>query len=500
METEMLVVSRSELDQLMRDLIAQSTEETAQHNHRNLESIAASTDAFYLLFAGTIVFFMQAGFALLEAGSLRQRNVQNILFKNLLDPCFGALAFWSFGYGFAYGTYKQYGTNTFIGGQYFFLDTFSDASTASDFETEDSYHSFFFQFAFAATTATIVSGAVAERCKIEAYIMYSIYICMFVYPVVVHWVWSSEGFLSAFSSKPMNDIGCVDFAGSGVVHMCGAVAAFCGTYVLKPRAGRWLENGEENPEFIAHNPVLFVLGTMILWFGWYGFNPGSTLGITASGYAHVAMKTATTTTLSAAASGITSCLLAKFKTKVWDLGETCNGVLSGLVGITAACSVVETWAAVLIGFISALVYASGKYLLRKMRIDDPVNVIPVHGFCGAWGVIAVGLFASRKMMKTTYGLSEAGLFYSGDVKMLGLQLLEVVVIFMWTMGTSMPFFMLLDKLNVFRVSQDDEEIGLDRSEHGSRLNLNELHAKTTLVKSAAAVHPTEGLKIVEAIE
>ena len=478
-ESGMFLLSKEELHQMMQQVAAQSAEETAAlYSHRSLDSIAASTDAFYLLFAGTIVFFMQAGFATLEAGSLREINVQNILFKNLLDPCFGALAFWSFGYGFAYGPPSSSigaDANTFLGGKFFFLDTFSD-SDSTDFDTEDSYHSFFFQFAFAATAITIVSGAVAERCKLEAYFTYSFFICLIIYPAIVHWVWSANGFLSAFNANPIADIGCIDFAGSGVVHMCGAVAGFCGTLVLKPRTNRWLENGELNEEMIGHNPALYVLGTMILWFGWYGFNPGSTLGITASGYAHIASKSATTTTLSAATAGITNAVMHKKFSGKWLLSETCNGVLAGLVGITAGCSVVETWASVIIGFISAFVYTFGDWILKKYRIDDPVNVIPVHGFCGAWAVIAVGLFASRKMMQTTYGLNEAGLLYSGEFKMLGLQLLEVIVVAAWTAGTSLPLFILLDKLNYLRITDAVEEGGLDIHEHirESKENLVEL--------------------------
>ena len=477
---EMMLISKEELHQMMQEFVDQSAKETALH--RNLDGIAASTDAFYLLFAGTIVFFMQAGFALLEAGNLRIKNVQNILFKNILDPCFGAIGFWAFGYGLAYGPIQSgvgADTNTFIGGQYFFLDTFSSDTT--DFETDDSYHSWFFQFAFAATTATVVSGAVAERCKIEAYLAYSSYICMFVYPVVVHLVWSSNGYLSAFNADPMEGIGAVDFAGSGVVHMCGGVAALCASYVLGPRANRWLENGELNEDMTGHNPVLYVLGTMILWFGWYGFNPGSTLGITASGYAFIASKTATTTTLSAAFGGVSSALFHKFKTGKWLLSETCNGVLAGLVGITAGCSTVETWASSLIGIISVFVYAFGDWILKKLHIDDPVNVIPVHGFCGAWGVFAVGLFASRTMVETVYGPSEAGLFYSGEFKMLGIQILEILVIFIWTAATTLPFFFVLKKFNLFRIPDEIQEEGIDAYEHikVSHSNLNVVIAPST---------------------
>lgn len=272
--------------------------------------------------------------------------------------------------------------------------------------------------------------------------------------------------MSAFNSeKTMLDIGVVDFAGSGVVHLCGAVAALCGAAVLGPRHNLYLANGKRNHALDGHSPVLVVLGTIILWFGWYGFNPGSTLGITASGYAHIASKSATTTTLSAAAGGVTNAVLHKAIAGKWQLGETCNGVLSGLVGITAGCSVVETWAAVVIGSISAGVYTLVEMLLVKVGIDDPVNVIPVHGGCGVWGCLAVGLFASRDMMQATYGLSEAGLFYSGEWKMLGLQLMEVFVIIGWTAMTTLPFFIILKQLDMFRVPDHIQDTGLDKVEH-----------------------------------
>merc|ERR1719324_147056 len=238
---------------------------------------AGSVDAFYLLYAGALVFLMQAGFAMLCAGSVRMKNAKNIMLKNVLDACVGAIGFWATGYGVAYGSKPG---NWFCGTHFFFLN---------GIEHLDSYHSWMFQFAFAATAATIVSGAVAERCQMAAYAGYSALLTMWVYPVVVHWIWSSDGWLSAFHSDPMLGIGVVDFAGCGVVHMVGGAAALAGAKVLGPRIGRF-EASKVNP-MPGHNASLVVLGTFILWFGWYGFNPGSTLGITASGYAFVAAKT-----------------------------------------------------------------------------------------------------------------------------------------------------------------------------------------------------------------
>lgn len=380
-----------------------------------------AADTLWVLLCGVLVFFMQTGFAALCAGSVRLKNVKNIMLKNLLDACVGALAFWSLGYGVAYGKYHD--GNEIIGSSFFFL--------SGQFERKDGFHNFFFQWAFAATAATIVSGAVAERCGMFAYAGYAFFLTAFVYPVVVHWVWSTKGFLSAFKSEPFLNVGTVDFAGCGVVHMVGGLAAGLGSAVLGPRLGRF-DPDADPAHFAGHSAPLTVLGTFILWVGWYGFNCGSTLLIV--GADEVASKVAVTTTLAAATGGITNLIYHFQVTKhssndkhgIYDVAEVCNGILAGLVSITAACSVVEPWASVVIGFIGAFVYSGFSRLLISLQIDDAVNATPVHFACGMWGLIAPGLFARGLNMRAAYGNHRTGLFYGGNGTMLAVQLLALV--------------------------------------------------------------------------
>ena len=375
-----------------------------------------------------------------------------------MDACVGALWFWATGYAFAYGSGdfgEKAGTNKFIGGnKYFFL--------ANGYEGKNGFHDWFFQFAFAATAATIVSGAVAERCSMGAYAGYSAVLTGFVYPVVVHWIWSGDGFLTAFRETPWLKVGVVDFAGCGVVHMVGGAAAGIGAAILGPRLGRFGPNAKP---INGHSMPLVVLGTFLLWVGWYGFNPGSTLCIV--GCDAVAAKVAVTTTLAAAAGGLTNLFLHYALSHVYDVGEMCNGVLAGLVSITSACAVVEPWAAVVIGLIGAFVYTGGSFLLVKLEIDDAVNATPVHYFAGAWGLLAPALFARPYNMRAAYGNADrAGLFYTGDGSMLACQVVALLLITAWVAATMTPFFLLMKALGIFRVSREFEEAGLDESKHG----------------------------------
>merc|ERR1711871_673847 len=400
---------------------------------------------------------MQAGFAMLCAGCLREKNIKNIMLKNVLDACVGALGFWAFGYGIAYGNKDGTTDTTYVGDSNFFLsdDGFSD------------FAGFFFQFAFAATAATIVSGAVAERCQMTAYAAYSLFLTAWVYPVMVHTIWSGNGYLSAFhgdSDKKLGGIGVVDFAGCGVVHMVGGVSAFVGAAVLGPRAGRFDPlTGKVDDPMPGHNAALVVLGTFLLWFGWYGFNPGSTLAIYT--YEGVAAKSAVTTTLAAAAGCIFNLGLHKVISGILSLEEACNGALAGLVGITSACSVVEPWAAILCGIGGSIAYTFGCKLCLCLKIDDPVNASGVHFFAGMWGLIAPGLFASENNMSAAYSSTETGIFYGGST-MLGNQLLCLGIVVGWTTAMMLPFFVLLKVTGLFRVSADVEEAGMDASEHG----------------------------------
>jgi len=426
-----------------------------------------SANTQWLIYCGTLVVFMQAGFAMLCAGSIRAKNAQNILLKNVLDTCVGALCWWSFGYGFAFGerTDMKAG-NWFIGNDNFFLSNGFEGKKGSN-----AYAFFFFQFAFAATAATIVSGAVAERCSMAGYAGYAACLTTFVYPVVVHWIWSDHGFLSSSRHDPLLNVGVVDFAGCGVVHMVGGAAAGIGAYVLGPRIGRF---GPDGKKITGHSMPLVVLGTFILWVGWYGFNPGSTLAIVddddggfSSGASYVAEKTAVTTTLAAAAGGLANLFIHHALSDIYDVAEMCNGVLAGLVSITASCSVVEPWAAVIIGFIGAFAYTGGSLFMEKMEIDDAVNATPVHYFAGAWGLIASALFARPENMRNAYGnSSRSGLFYSGQGDMLAVQVCAIVCITAWVGLCMYPFFVIILKLGLFRVDPAVEEMGMDESKHG----------------------------------
>jgi len=421
-----------------------------------LDARAASINVWFLIWAAVLVFFMQTGFAMLCAGLVRSKNTKNILLKNILDACAGSLGFWVVGYAFAYG--EANGGNPFIGDSGFLLLGFSGADHAS----------WLFQFAFAATAATIVSGAVAERTKMAAYLGYSAFLTAFVYPVVVHWVWSSAGWLSAFNSSPLLGVGMVDFAGSGVVHMVGGLSALVGAKVVGPRIGRYTVDGEL-VDIPGHSATLQALGTLILWVGWYGFNPGSALAII--GVEEVVARAAVTTTVSAAAGAVGALIIIKFSTHNFDLGQTLNGALAGLVSITASCSVVEPYAAVVIGLVGSVVYIGwSEFVKRVLKIDDVVDASAVHYACGAWGVIATGLFATQPAFSAAYGVPPDtpiyGAFYGGGGQMLGTAVIGVLVISAWVGGIMLPFFYALKFGDFLRTAAEEEEIGMDISKHG----------------------------------
>ncbi|GMI53458.1 hypothetical protein ScalyP_jg1051 [Parmales sp. scaly parma] len=446
-----------------------------------VETATNHTDALntmWLIVCGALVFFMQCGFAMLCAGSVRSKNVSNIMLKNLLDACGGAIGFWSVGYAFAYGDRLDAdGTPidgvTFIGGRkdYFLMDEGVN------------YALWFFQFAFAATAATIVAGAIAERCKMAAYLCYSTMLTGVVYPVVVHAIWSSNGFLSAFNSAgPLfKDTGMIDFAGSGVVHLTGGFSALIAAIILGPRIGRFTDK-EGNPAvntMQSHNVSLQILGTFILWVGWYGFNPGSTLLMDSTNAANVAGLCTVTTTISASAGACSALFLRYFfgstdGIKFFDLTAAMNGALSGLVGITAGCSVIYPSVSLVVGIISGAVYLGASNLLIKFKIDDVVDAVPVHMANGIWGCMAVGLFAAPDLVAEAYGrdTGPVGWMYewgrsSGDFRLMATQLCGVLFILGWVGCMMGPYFMLLQWLGWFRVHEVDEEIGMDLSHHGA---------------------------------
>ena len=416
---------------------------------------------------------MQAGFAMLEAGIVQPKNSTNILFKNMIDASMAAMAFWLLGYGIAYGVDDGQG---FIGTKEQFAIGLDKAGINN---TNQGWEGWFFQWAFAGAAATIVAGSVCERTKIEAYFVYSIILTAFIYPVVVHWGWGS-GFLSAwgantgplFSKKAGESTGMIDFAGSGIVHMVGGVSGLMGAIVVGPRKGRFV-NGEV-VELFEGNKILQSLGTFILWFGWYGFNCGSTLMISQD-TGGLAGKVAVTTTIAAAAGAIVATFLSKMITGTYDISLGLNGVLAGLVSITANCSVVDPWHAIFIGAIGAIFLFIGHYALFKLKIDDPCDACVVHGLCGFWGLLATGIFCTDANVNyAAYPNSytnAAGETVINDAcksaEQFGVQIVGGLAIFAWTAATAGLTFVVVNLTIGMRVSDEIEDMGLDASEHGA---------------------------------
>mmetsp|Transcript_2810 Transcript_2810/g.8576 ORF Transcript_2810/g.8576 Transcript_2810/m.8576 type:complete len:508 (-) Transcript_2810:164-1687(-) len=428
-------------------------------SHRGeLEEVHFVNTTLFILFSGYLVFFMQCGFAMLTAGSVRTKNTKNVLLKNLLDACVGAIGYYLFGYAFAYGN----DSNPFIGHDNFALSGIPPSEL----------HEFFFQWTFAATAATIVSGSVAERTSFYAYLGYAFFLTSFVYPVVSHWVWGGGWLGSLF------EVGVIDFAGCSVVHMVGGFAGLMGAAIVGPRMGRFDTEGNVIP-MPGHSATLCTLGTFILWFGWYGFNPGSQLSAASNADANTIARCAVNTTLAAAAAGLTTLVIVKLKDHIYDLLAVLNGTLAGLVSITASCFGVEPYAAIAIGFIGALIYMGAAWLLLKLKIDDPLEAFPIHGACGAWGAFAVGLFvAPWAQAEAGMGTNDdgevihTGAFYENprtggrSGTLLGANCIAIISIAAWTCGLIGPFFILMKVLGILRISPEDEVLGNDVSKHG----------------------------------
>jgi Amt family ammonium transporter len=402
-----------------------------------MEEIIKGLDTLWVLIAAFLVFFMQAGFGMVEAGFIRAKNACNILTKNFLDFCMASLGFFIFGYAIMFGI-----GNSFMGLSGWFL---SGAQSGANVPL----HAFWlFQAAFCGAAATIVAGGMAERMKFPAYLAYSFIISAFVYPIVGHWVWGG-GWLAS--------LGFADFAGSTVVHALGGFAALVGTMMLGPRIGKYNPDGSPNA-IAGHNIPLASLGVFILWFGWFGFNPGSTLGV---GNGDLIARIAINTNLAAAIGGIAAMLA------VWklfgkpDLSLAMNGALAGLVAITAPCAFVEPWAAIVIGAAGGVIVVLGVLLLDRLRIDDPVGAFPVHGLNGLWGTLAIGLFGQKAL-----GLSFNGLFYGGGLAQLGIQLIGVLSAVIFVVVAMFVVFKLIDITIGLRVSREEELRGLDIGEHG----------------------------------
>ena len=398
----------------------------------SIAELTRGINTVWVLIAGFLVFFMQAGFGMLEAGFTRAKNAANILMKNMMDFCMASLAYWIVGFGLMYGI-----GNGLIGHSWFFL---KDIPAETNGIPTLAY--WFFQVVFAAAAATIVAGAMAERTKFSAYMLYSFIISALVYPIVGHWIWGG-GWLA--------QLGFQDFAGSTVVHTVGGWASLAGAVVIGPRLDKFWPDGQAKV-IPGHNIPLAALGCLILWFGWFGFNPGSSL----SGMnAHLISKVAVNTNLAAAAGCVSTTLLVWFLYGKPDLSMAINGALGGLVAITAPCATVSITGSVVIGALVAPVVVYGVTLLDHLHVDDPVGAIPVHGLCGIWGTLALGLFHETD-----------GLFYGGGIRQFGVQALGSFCVVSFTLVSMYLIFKLLAATVGLRVSQDEEIRGLDIGEHG----------------------------------
>ncbi|GIL45375.1 hypothetical protein Vafri_2625 [Volvox africanus] len=451
--------------------------QTAAANAKASE-VSESLDVAFMLYNSYLVFMMQLGFAVLCAGSLRSKNCMNILLKNVLDSCVGAIGFYLFGYAFAYGLKPNDDGNGFIGNWNFALSYTTKVSHDDDSDgfSKFGWHNFFFQWSFCAAATTILSGAVAERCNFAAYLLYSFFLSSFVYPVVVHWVWSSQGWLSAFNTDHDGNasilrVGAVDFAGSGVVHMTGGFASLMGAWIIGPRVGRFAADGSVN-EMKGHSATLVVMGTFLLWFGWFGFNPGSNLVIASTTATRIVSRVAVCTAMSGGAGGVGMLLYKYVTTRSWDTVGTCNGVLAGLVAVTSGCAVIEPWAAIICGLVAAVIFCIvDHFTLYVLKVDDPVSAFPLHGGVGMFGVLFTGLLAQADYVSEVYGSTEwgstaksgkrYGILYGGHGQILLANFVEVLSIIGWSCFMMGTFFFILNKIGLLRVSVDAELAGLD---------------------------------------
>ena len=400
-----------------------------------LKALATSVDIGWILLGAALVFFMQAGFAMVETGLTRAKNAGNIVMKNLMDFCIGTPIYWFIGFGIMFG-----GTGALFGG----IDLFC--------LKQDDYAMMIFQTVFCATSATIVSGAMAERTKFSSYCIYSALISLFVYPISGHWVWGG-GWLQS--------MGFHDFAGSTAVHMVGGVAAFIGAAILGPRIGKYDKDGKPNA-ILGHSMTLAALGVFILWFCWFGFNGCSTVALSGEGAVNAA-RIFYTTNLAAAMATVTVLIITWVRYKKPDVSMTLNGSLAGLVAITAGCDTVTPVGAALIGFLAGFAVVFGiEFVDQKLRVDDPVGAVGVHGICGAFGTLLTGLFAYYD-----FGSGEKlGVFYGGGFKFFGTQVLGVVSVIAWVAVTMTIIFTVLKKTIGLRASVTEEVEGLDIHEHG----------------------------------
>ncbi len=417
-------------------------------------------NTMWVLVTAFLVFFMQAGFMALEAGFARSRETVNVLLECVFDTCLCGILFWGFGFAFMFGE-----GNGWIGHQYFMLH----GAPAAYGTTGVAFLAFFlFQFAFADTCSTITSGAMVGRTGFKGDILYSTAVSGFIYPIFGHWVWGPGGWLANLPKGVAGGTVFRDFAGSTVVHTVGGMIALAGAIVLGPRLGRVFKRDGGGP-LPPHDLTIAAIGAVILWFGWYGFNPGSTLSaMDFEGIGRVAANT----TLAACAAGLSSVLFVYPRFKKWDLGMSCNGFLGGLVAITCPCYWVSPSGAILIGAIAGVIVPLAVDLLEYLRIDDPIGAVPVHGIAGIWGTVSLGLFATGKFgIPTPDGVDTStvvkGLFYGGGLSQLKAQVFGSLTCVVIVFGFSMVLMYLIHLTRTLRVAEGGELEGIDMHEHGT---------------------------------
>lgn len=413
-----------------------------------LSTLSVGLDTVWVLFAAFLVFFMNLGFAMVETGLCRSKNAVNILTKNFIVFAIASLSFWALGWGLMFGN-----GNPFIGltNLFFANGGVDEGFDAISWTAVPFWAKFIFQLVFAGTAATIVSGAVAERIKFPAFIVFASLLVALVYPVSGHWIWGG-GWLQT--------LGFWDFAGSTVVHSVGGWAALAGVLVLGPRTGKYRADGTINP-ILGHNMSLVTLGGLVLWFGWFGFNPGSTMAVgDGSAIAHIVV----TTNTAAAAAILSSTITAWITLGKPDLSMIVNGALAGLVAITAGCAFVDVGSSALIGLVAGVLVVVAVPFFDRRRMDDPVGALSVHLANGIWGTLAVGLFSKDGITGSATG---NGLFFGGGVQLLVNQAIGVVAVAAFVFGLSLAIWLALKAIMGIRVSREEELGGLDRGEHGA---------------------------------
>lgn len=458
--------------------------------------ITLSLNIMWMIIGGFLVFFMQAGFALVETGFTRNKNVAHTMMMNMMVFCIGAVGYWLTGFAFQFGGVNaaypevaragviagewahspitlgdwtgllstpaiRLGQFGILGGSGFLLSSIPLAASGI-------FAFFLFQMVFMDTAATIPTGSMAERLKFIGFVLMALWVSMFIYPLVGGWVWGG-GWLQNLGRSAGLGNGAVDFAGSGVVHMIGGCVALAGAIVLGPRIGKFNKDGSPNT-IPGHSISLGILGTIILFFGWFGFNPGSSLGFL-GGFRNLAVLAAANTLMAGAAGGVSAMTYMWLfgSTKKPDPGMSVNGILAGLVAITAPCAFVDSWAAVVIGLVAGLIVCWASVWIEKLKIDDPVGAVPVHLFNGIWGVMAVGIFANGNSDTAAWNGVESGvtgLLYGGSTQIIA-QLIEVTSIFVAVFGLSYGFFKVLAAFKLLRVSREVELQGLDLPEMGA---------------------------------